>query len=94
MKKNVVMMLAAVAALTLAGCNEDKPQEVIQTTEWFKEHSAERDAQIAKCKSNPGELSATPNCVNAGRAEQSSVWSRRGGQEAPAPLTAKEMSQK
>ena len=40
MKKNVVMMLAAVAALALAGCKEDKPQEVVQTVEWFKEHKA------------------------------------------------------
>lgn len=95
MKKNVVMMLAAVAALALAGCKEDKPQdvvdnpqEVVQTVEWFKEHKAEREAQLAMCKSNPGELAATPNCVNASRADSSSTWSARGGAIRVAPLSA------
>ncbi len=88
MKKNVVMMLAAVAALALAGCKEDKPQEVVQTVEWFKEHKAEREAQLAKCKSNPGELAATPNCVNASRADSSSTWSARGGAIKVATLSA------
>ncbi|MFU2883526.1 EexN family lipoprotein [Pseudomonas aeruginosa] len=95
MKKHAVMILAAVAALALAGCKEDeKPQEVVQTVEWFKEHSAEREAQLAKCKSNPGELAATPNCVNASRADSSSTWSKRGGIKAPAPLTAEDINKK
>ena len=80
MKKNVVMMLAAVAALALAGCKEDKPQEVVQTVEWFKEHKAEREAQLAKCKSNPGELAATPNCVNASSPGFDLERTRRGDQ--------------
>lgn len=86
MKKTAVMMLVAVAAL--AGCKEEKPQEVVQTVEWFKEHKAERDAQLAKCKSNPGELAATPNCINASRADSSSTWSARGGAIKVAPLPA------
>jgi hypothetical protein len=88
MKKTAVMMLVAiaVAALPLTGCKEDKPQEVVQTVEWFKKHKTEREAQLAKCKSNPGELAATPNCINASRADSSSTWSARGGAIKVAPL--------
>ncbi|SMB25128.1 conserved exported protein of unknown function [Sterolibacterium denitrificans] len=87
MKKNAMMMFALIAALVLAGCKEEKPQEPVQTVEWFKAHQAEREARLAKCNANPGELAATPNCVNASRAESSSVWSKRGGIKAPAALT-------
>lgn len=82
MKKNAVMVFTLIAVL--AGCKEDKPQEPV---EWFKEHQAERELRLAKCNSNPGELAATPNCVNASRADSSSVWSKRGGIKAPAALT-------
>lgn len=85
MKQDVVIVLALVAVLV--GCKEGKAQEIVQTVEWFKEHPTERKAQLAKCNSNPGELAATPNCVNASRADSSSVWSKRGGIKAPAPLT-------
>ena len=85
MKQNAVMVLALIVVLT--GCKEEKHQEVVQTVEWFKEHQAEREAQLAKCNSNPGELAATPNCINASRADSSSVWSKRGGIKTPAPLT-------
>lgn len=88
MEKTAVMMLAAAATLALASCKEDKPQEVVQTVEWFKEHKAEREAQLAKCKLNPGDLAATPNCVNASRADSSSTWSARGGAIKVAPLPA------
>lgn len=94
MKKNVMMMFAVAVALVLTGCKEDKPQEVVQTVEWFKAHKIERDAQLAKCNSNPGELAATPNCINAAKADSDVTWGSRGGIKAPAPLTAKEINQK
>lgn len=91
------LLAVSTLILSLAGCKEDAPvapQEVVQTVDWFKEHKAEREAQLAKCKANPGQLATTPNCMNADRAAQSSVWARRSGQEAPAPLTANEINQK
>lgn len=94
MKKTIAMMLAVATALALAGCKEDKPQEVVQTVDWFKAHKAEREAQLAKCNSNPGELAAAPNCINAAKADSEVTWGSRGGIKAPAPLTAKEINQK
>lgn len=85
MKKMEAMMLVAAVALTGCGVDEN-PKEVVQSVEWFKEHPAEREAQLAKCKSNPGELAATPNCVNASRADSSTTWSSRGGTIKVAPL--------
>lgn len=86
----VLSMLAGVSLLT--GCKEDKP---VQTTEWYKEHNAERQAMLEECKANPGELAATPNCVNASRADSSKTWSARGAGIKPvAPLTAEELKKK
>lgn len=92
--KNVTLILAIAGLLTaLTGCNEEKKAEaepeVVQTVDWYKEHAAERRVMLDKCKNNPGELAATPNCVNASRADASATWSARGrGVKTPAPLTA------
>jgi hypothetical protein len=87
MRKLTVFLAMAGALSMLAGCNEDKPAEVaVQTVDWYKAHKAERTDMLAKCQSNPGELAATPNCVNASRAESSITWSATGGIKAPAPL--------
>jgi uncharacterized lipoprotein YbaY len=90
MKKLTVLMVMAGALSMLAGCNEDKPAaapaEVVQSVDWYKANKTERADVLAKCQSNPGELAATPNCVNASRAESSTTWSATGGIKAPAPL--------
>lgn len=49
-------------AVILAGCGESTP---VQTVDWYKNHDAERKGMIVKCEENPGELAATPNCINA-----------------------------
>ncbi|KHK65304.1 EexN family lipoprotein [Pseudomonas frederiksbergensis] len=56
--------LSFVLAVTviLAGCGESTP---VQTVDWYKNHDAERKGMIVKCEENPGELAATPNCINA-----------------------------
>ena len=56
------LSIALVVATVLAGCGENTP---VQTVDWYKAHEAERTAMIAKCKANPGELAASPNCINA-----------------------------
>lgn len=92
MKKYVATIFLSSMALGLVGCNEEKKsQETVYTVEWFKAHKAEREKKLMKCKSNPGELALTPNCVNASRADSSVTWSARGGVKAPPPLTAEDL---
>ena len=58
--KKISFVLAV--AVILAGCGESTP---VQTVDWYKNHDAERKGMILKCEENPGELAATPNCINA-----------------------------
>lgn len=62
-------------AAALAGCGESMP---VQTVAWYKAHEAERTAMIDKCKMNPGELAASPNCINATTAANELVLDKRG----------------
>ena len=93
MKKLTVLLVVAGTLSMVSGCKENKPAEVVQTVDWYKAHEAERTEVLAKCRSNPGELAATPNCVNASRAESSSTWSARGGIQVK-PLTADDIYKK
>ena len=72
MKKLSIVL--AIAAL-LAGCGENTP---VQTVDWYKTHDAERKEMLAKCKNNPGELAASPNCLNAQQADNEKANARRG----------------
>lgn len=99
MKKLTVLLVLAGTLSMLGGCKEDKPAEVpadvVQTVDWYKANKAERADVLAKCKANPGELAATPNCVNASRADSSSTWSAKGGGVSPVkPLTADQINKK
>lgn len=67
--------------------------EAVQTVDWYKAHDAERHSMLAKCRNNPGQIGATPNCINASRADASSVWAARGGAIKVAPLTAADLKQ-
>ncbi|EMP3151376.1 EexN family lipoprotein [Salmonella enterica] len=90
MKKLMVLVLAG-ALSVLAGCKEEEA-EVVQSVDWYKQHTTERKDMLAKCNENPGERMATPNCVNASRADASKTWSSRGGGIKPvAPLTADDL---
>ncbi len=95
MKKTPVVVAIFCASFFITGCNE-KNVEPVQTVDWFKEHKAERDAMLEKCRNNPGELEETPNCINAGRAESSITWSSkgRGLKLDPKGLTADEIRKK
>ena len=62
-------------ASVLAGCGEGS--EPVHLVDWYKSHEAERKAMIAKCESNPGELLATPNCINATRANNDLAFEKR-----------------
>lgn len=99
MKNKIALLLAASILLALTGCNDEKDEkpvaEIVQTVDWYKAHKAERAEVLARCRNNPGELAAAPNCINASRADSSSTWSATGGGiNTPAPLTAKQINGK
>ncbi|WP_338880029.1 EexN family lipoprotein [Achromobacter veterisilvae] len=69
------LFIALCVAAFLAGCGENTP---VQTVDWYKTHEAERSTMIAKCKANPGELNASPNCINAVTAANHLTVEKRG----------------
>jgi predicted homoserine dehydrogenase-like protein len=89
--KNAKLLVVGVLLIGLVGCKDDEPAAQVQTVDWYKAHQAERAAVLTKCNNNPGQLGATPNCVNASRAESSATWSKRGGIKLPVALTAEQM---
>lgn len=59
----------------LSACH---PTESTHSVEWFKANRAALTDTLAKCNGNPGELAATPNCINAGRAQGDLTWGSKG----------------
>ena len=71
-----VMNLGLIAlAVALAACHSTEPT---RSVEWFIEHPEDLKAAIARCNGNPGELAATPNCINAKRAQGKITWEAKG----------------
>ena len=66
-------LIAAVSVLS--ACHSTEPT---RSVEWFVEHRQELKDAVAKCDSNPGELAATPNCINAKRAQGQITWEAKG----------------
>ena len=58
-------------ALGLSGCNDRKVEDEVRSVDWYQANKDERAAKLAQCMSNP-DNDATPNCVNASRAENDS----------------------
>jgi hypothetical protein len=71
------LILSLIVSAVLVGCTE--PAEPVQSVDWYKEHATERTDRLAKCRANPGELSETPNCINAERAESLADSGNRRG---------------
>ena len=71
-----ILIVLAVAAAVLAGCGSENTP--VQTVDWYKEHEVERVAMISMCKANPGELAASPNCINATTAANHLAVDKRG----------------
>lgn len=81
------LALPLVVAAVLAGCGENTP---VQTADWYKANAKERLEMLAKCKANPGELAASPNCVNARAAQnQLDLGSKNYGVDAKPPTFKK-----
>lgn len=90
MKISIFSQFAAFALLAITGCEKNG---IVQTVDWYKANKPERLAMLEKCKANPGELMATPNCINANRAVSELTWGAKKGIEVK-PLSAKDMGLK
>lgn len=62
------------ASLWLAGCTADK-SEPVRDVAYYEANDAERADKLAECANNPGTLAATPNCINARKADDNKVLS-------------------
>jgi hypothetical protein len=66
-RSTTAVLLLAVLVGFVGGCTKEAV-EPVQTVDWYKEHEPEMKAMLAKCATNPGQLGATPNCINANKA--------------------------
>src|SRR5690606_6493828 len=82
------IILPLIIASTLTGCKQEQA-EVVQSVSWYKENTIERAERLAQCRANPGELSDTPNCVNAEQAERRAETCKGGGLDAQSMLDVK-----
>jgi outer membrane murein-binding lipoprotein Lpp len=74
MKRQVhtVMATVVLSALMLSGgCSDRRVEDEVRSVEWYQANKVERAAKLAQCISNP-DNDATPNCINASRAENDS----------------------
>jgi hypothetical protein len=58
------------AVLALAACSRSPGGGGTLTVDYYRAHAAERAATISKCANDPGDLSDSPNCLNAREAER------------------------
>lgn len=71
-----IRALSLAALVTgLVACHR---QEQTQTVDWYIKNRQELEATLTACLANPGELAATPNCINAAEAKNKLAWSAKG----------------
>jgi hypothetical protein len=68
---SISIATAVFVALGLAGCNDRRTDDEVRSVAWYHANKDERAAKLAQCMSNP-DNDATPNCINASRAENDS----------------------
>lgn len=72
MKKSVIAVPVAASVILisiLTGCETRSTPDEVRPVDWYEAHDAERAAKLADCMTNPRTLDATPDCINASRAE-------------------------
>ena len=69
-RKIIGAVCLLVGVMSFGACSSSA--EETRTVEWYltPANAAALDAKIRECKSNPGELWDTPNCVNARHAAE------------------------
>lgn len=92
------LIIALISTVAITACNEDKttsaPPEIETTHDvaYYKANPNERAALLKKCKNDPAKYALNGNCLNAEKAQNSSVFSSKKGVGQIKPLTAAEMS--
>jgi len=84
MRDKTFIVSAAAGAFLIAvigSCEKPKPQEEVRPVDWYEANAAERAAKLEECKSSPKKLDATPNCINASRAENNVKAGAKWGTE-------------
>lgn len=66
--------------LGLAGCNDRSVEDEVRSVDWYQANKAERAAMLAQCMSSQNN-DATPDCINASRAESDSKATMVEGEE-------------
>ncbi|MEP7371197.1 MAG: EexN family lipoprotein [Nitrosospira sp.] len=67
----ISLATAVFVVLGLAGCSDRKVEDEVRSVAWYEANKDERATKLAQCMSNP-DNDATPNCINASRAENNS----------------------
>lgn len=65
-----IAFFALPLCFALSACEDEKP---VKPAEWWHSHPVERAAKLAECKSNPGELQRTADCINAQAGENEAI---------------------
>jgi hypothetical protein len=80
-KTIIVSAAASVLVIALSGCESRPAHEEVRPVDWYESNPAERAVKLAECLANPKKLDATPNCVNASRAENNVKAAAKWGTE-------------
>ncbi|MEP6606651.1 MAG: EexN family lipoprotein [Nitrosospira sp.] len=74
MKKQLARISLATGVfvvLGLASCSDRKVEDEVRSVAWYEANKDERAAKLAQCMSSP-DNGATPDCINASRAQNDS----------------------
>lgn len=75
MTTKFTMLAACSIAASLIACQRQEPT---RTVEWYVAHPKDTETVLVACRNNPGELAATPNCINANKAKNKTTWGAQG----------------
>ena len=80
---NKKLLIALVLIPIFSGCEKKEKTELdmfieqpVQTVEWYKQNSSERERVLKLCKDNIGQLKDNANCINASGAVASAFDSK------------------
>lgn len=79
MRVFVSLLIACATLPLLQACGDPMPPVASHDVNWYKEHATERREVIARCLNDPGTMAATPDCVNASKAQSAVTWGSRKG---------------